>query len=101
MADSFIMILDSREPQESQLFVVPLDDAPRHMKRMIARSADKCFEYVMDDGPESMAGLVDEEHESAEERVEEIFEYFSKYCIESNKYKPGMTADAYISIVAS
>tara|TARA_B110001450_G_scaffold236005_2_gene241141 strand:- start:1685 stop:1996 length:312 start_codon:yes stop_codon:yes gene_type:complete len=95
-----IMLLDSRESTEPNLYVISLDDAPRHMKRMIARSATKCFEHIMEDGASAMADLVDEEHDLAEERTVEIFEYFEEHCIQENKYKPGMTADVYISIAA-
>ena len=54
----------------------------------------------MEDGASAMADLVDEEHDLAEERTVEIFEYFEEHCIQENKYKPGMTADVYISIAA-
>lgn len=94
------MVVDAREPSEPVTFIIDTDKAkpPKHMMRMINRSTDKCFEHIMEDGAESMAGLVNEESESANERAEEVFEYLNSQCIPGNKYKPGMIADAYISI---
>ena len=99
-----LMVVDAQEPTEPQTFVIDTDKAkpPKHMMRMIDRSVDKCFEHIYpDDGAESMAGLVNEEDDSAEEHAEEVFEYLNAQCIKQNKYKPGMVADAYISIAAS
>ena len=98
-----ILIVDAQEPGEPGTFLVDTEEtkAPKHMMRMINRSKDKCFEHIMNDGVESMSGLVDEEHDSAAERAEEVFEYLSAQCINENKFKPGGSiADAYISIAA-
>ena len=96
-----IMVVDAQEPSEPDPFIIDTDVAapPRHMMRMIQRSSDKCFEYIMNDGASAMAGLVDEDHDEADDRAEEIFAYLETNCTPENKYRPGMVADAYISIV--
>ena len=95
-----IMVVDAQEPSEPETFIIDTDvtEAPRHMMRMIQRSSDKCFEQIMNDGAGAMSGLVNEDHDQADEHAEEIFEYIGAHSIEANKYRPGMVVDAYISI---
>mgnify|MGYP006132191789 CR=1 FL=1 len=95
-----IMVVDAQESTEPNTYMLDTDVAkpPKHMMRAIERSADKCFEHIMHDGAGAMGGLVNEDHDEADERALQIFEYFEEHCRDVNKYKPGMTADAYISI---
>lgn len=95
------MVVNAQEPSEPNTYIIDTDKAkpPKHMVRMIHKSTEKTFEYIYNDGAESMAGLVDPEHESADERAEEILEYLEAQCKEENKFKPGeVNIDAYISI---
>ena len=97
------MVVDAQEPSEPNTFIIDTNKAkpPQHMVRMIGKSTKKTFEYIYEDNAESMAGLVDEEHESADEHAEEVFEYLRAQCNEGNKFKPGevhLVFDAYISI---
>jgi hypothetical protein len=97
-----IMVVDAQEPSEPQTYIIDTDDteteAPRHMLRMISRSSVKCFEHIMNDGPEAMSGLVNEDSEEADQRVEEVWEYLNSNCTPENKFRPGVVAYAYISI---
>jgi hypothetical protein len=95
-----IMVVDAQEPSEPQTYIIDTDEteAPRHMLRMISRSSGKCFEHIMNDGPETMSGLVSTDSDEAEERAEEVWEYLNSNCTPENKFRPGVVAYAYISI---
>jgi len=96
-----IMVVDAQEPDEPETFIIDTDvtEPPRHMMRMIQRSSAKCFEHIMNDGAGAMSGLVDDDHDQAHEHAQEIFDYIGAHSTEANKYRPGMVADAYISII--
>ena len=97
-----IMVVDAQEPSEPCTYVIDTEESqpppPRHMMRMIERSSDKRFEHIMNDGADAMSGLVNTEHDEADDRAGEIFDYLEANCTASNKYRPGMAVDAYISI---
>lgn len=96
-----IMIVDAHEPSVPATYIIDTDvtEAPKHMMRMIARSSDKIFEHITTDCSEgSMKGLVNEDHDQARDHIAEIFEYIEDQRTWSNRYRPGMVVDAYISI---
>lgn len=81
-------------------YLCDLTVSPPHMKRMMAMKATKKFEFI--DG-ETMDGLVDEEHDEATDRSEEIMEYVMAQLTPENRFEPGpgIRIDYYISIAAS
>ena len=73
-------------------------DAPRHMKRAIEVSETKRFDFVIEDGAAGAQGLVDEDHDLADERAEEVMEYLSSKCKTENEVNPGTTIKVDVSI---
>jgi len=97
-----IFLVDAQEPAEPNSYMIDTDGTkpPQHMIRMIGLSTGKCFEHIINDGAESMQGLVNEELEDADDQANEIFEYLHLHSTPEKKIKPGMKMDfdAYISI---
>jgi hypothetical protein len=84
-----VLVADAREPGEPQLFCFSLQDAPGHMKKQMQKNEPKdTYEFLIQDGSDSLMGLVNEASEEAEERAEEIWEYLDQKCCEENKYRP-------------
>ena len=84
-----VIVADAREPGEPQLFYFSLQDAPRHMQRQLKKNEPKdTYEFLINDNPDSLMGLVNENSEEAEERAGEIWNYLDGKCVAENKYKP-------------
>ena len=87
-----VMVMDAREPSEPRCYVFDassdIDDNPtaRRLFRTLRDTTEELFEDVSVGG--NCAGLVDEERDDAEERLEEIIEYLSSKCVEMNHYRP-------------
>ena len=74
------LILDAVEASEPMAYVVDVDeDAPSHMRERIQESVTRTFLNIyMDDGPEGLGGLVDPEHDEADEQTEEVIKYLKQ-----------------------
>ena len=87
-----VMVMDAREPSEPRCYVFDassdIEDNPtaRRLFRTLRDTTEELFEDVSVGG--NCAGLVDEERDDAEERLEEIIEYLSSKCVEMNQYRP-------------
>ena len=85
-----VIVADAREPGEPQLFYFSLEDAPKHMQNQLKRNNSDIYEFLSNDGVESLMGLVNEESEEAEERAEEVWNYIDNKCNNENKFQPGI-----------
>ena len=85
-----VLVADAREAGEPQLYYFSLDDAPRHMRRQIKLNEKTTYEFLIQDGADSLMGLVDEDSEDAEERTEEVWNYIDTKCVTENKFQPGI-----------
>ena len=85
-----VIVADAREPGEPQLFYFSLEDAPKHMQIQLKRNNSDIYEFLSNDGVESLMGLVNEESEEAEERAEEVWNYIDNKCNNENKFQPGI-----------
>ena len=85
-----VIVADAREAGEPQLFYFSLQDAPRHMQRQLTRNNKTTYEFLSNDGTESLMGLVNENSEEAEERAEEVWNYIDNKCNNENKFRPGI-----------
>ena len=85
-----VIVADAREPGEPQLFYFSLEDAPNHMQNQLKRNNSDIYEFLSNDGVESLMGLVNEESEEAEERAEEVWNYIDNKCNNENKFQPGI-----------
>ena len=85
-----VIVADAREPGEPQLFYFSLEDAPKHMQNQLKKNNRDIYEFLSNDGVESLMGLVNEESEEAEERAEEVWNYIDNKCNNENKFQPGI-----------
>ena len=85
-----VIVADAREPGEPQLFYFSLEDAPKHMQNKLKQNNRDIYEFLSNDGVESLMGLVNEESEEAEERAEEVWNYIDNKCNNENKFQPGI-----------
>ena len=85
-----VIVADAREPGEPQLFYFSLEDAPKHMQNQLKRNNSDIYEFLSNDGVESLMGIVNEESEEAEERAEEVWNYIDNKCNNENKFQPGI-----------
>lgn len=84
---------ESSEPTPYLWDIAVDPEAPNHLVRQIVKkmnAGETRFLHVKDDCPDSMAGLVDEEHEEADVRAEEVIAYLRMKCTEEFEYYPGM-----------
>ena len=70
-----VIVADAREPGEPQLFYFSLQDAPRHMQKQLKQNNNTTYEFLSNDGTESLMGLVNENSEEADARAEEVWNY--------------------------
>ena len=70
-----VIVADAREPGEPQLFYFSLQDAPRHMQKQLKQNNNTTYEFLSNDGAESLMGLVNVNSQEAEERAEEVWDY--------------------------
>ena len=85
-----VLVADAREAGEPQKFYFSLQDAPRHMQGQLTRNNKTTYEFLTNDGAESLMGLVNEDSEEAEERTEEVWDYIDTKCVTENKFQPGI-----------
>lgn len=81
-----VMYVDATECSEVATYLFDATDAPRHMRRRMEQSETKKFENIDED---SLDGLVDEDHDDAEQRTEEILEYLEEQARPENLFRPG------------
>ena len=60
------------------------------MRRQLKRNEKSTYEFLINDGPDSLMGLVNEDSEEAEERTEEVWNYIDTKCVTENKFQPGI-----------
>ena len=53
-----VIVADAREPGEPQLFYFSLQDAPKHMQKQLKQNNNTTYEFLSNDGAESLMGLV-------------------------------------------
>ena len=82
------LICDATEGSEVCIYLVDGRDAPGHMKRHIQHTGQTVFDTVIEDGPEGMQGLVDENSERADERAEEVWEWLQTATHAGTVFKP-------------
>ena len=101
MSTPRILVADFREATEGFMYCFYAENMPRHMKRIF--ESKTTFENVdFHSGADECDGIVDAEHEEAEERLEEISEYIESMCTRANKYVPslGVAPTHFITLVA-
>ena len=92
----WVLLMNAEEASEPNVFLwdIAADaTAPKHLVTRIVKlmkRGAKRFLHVINDGPDSMAGLVNEESEFADERAEEVFEYLQSKSIKDFEYFPGV-----------
>ncbi|MDA9603535.1 hypothetical protein N9S30_00105 [bacterium] len=84
------LIIDATESTEVQLYVVDGRDAPGHVKRYLANTGMRTFENIYEDSAETLAGLVNEESDRADERAEEVWEWLHGATVAQNVFVPGV-----------
>ena len=52
-----VIVADAREPGEPQLFYFSLQDAPRHMQKQLKQNNNTTYEFLSNDGAESLMEL--------------------------------------------
>ena len=94
----WVLLVNAQEGSEPETYHFLSSDAPDHLKRRWEK--EKVFQYVEEgSGAEGMHGLVNEEHDKADERAEEVMEYLTSMCTADHKLKPGrLQVDVYISL---
>ena len=80
-----LLIFDGREASEPEMYLVDVKDAPRHIRKTLvgnARVHDKySYDHIHDaDGAESLDGLVDADHDEADQRAEDVWQYINDSC---------------------
>jgi hypothetical protein len=90
-----VLVADGREGSELVLYLAPMRDAPGHMKRNLARTGEREFNDILEDGPDSLNGLVNEDSERAEEHAEAVWEWINSCTVPENRFKP---SDARVRI---
>ena len=83
-----ILIVDAQEPAEISMYLVNGRTMPRHMHRQIERNGRRFLGNVYEDGTDGLAGLVDEGSESADERVEEVWDWIHASMTPEFKFEP-------------
>lgn len=86
MSTWMTMYVDATEVSEVSVYLFDASDAPGHMRRRMRESETKKFENINE---EFLDGLVDEEHDDAEDRAEEVITYLEEKAREGNLFKPG------------
>ena len=84
-----VLVADAREASEPQLFYFSLRDAPKHMKKQMTKNTSLTYEFLCNDGPHALMGLVDTESDEADTRADEIWDYLDEKCVMENKFQPG------------
>jgi len=96
-----ILIVDARESGEPESYVVKVTNrTPKHMQRRLLLNTK--FEHIYPgDDAEGLNGLVDLDHDNADERAEEVWQWLdSQTTVENKMHFPfNGTVDFYISIV--
>jgi hypothetical protein len=84
----YAICANAQEPGEPSIYMFQLDDAPGHMKRrlqMQARDNNKrTYEFLHDDGPDALDGLVNRDSEYGDESAAEILAYLESKCCSDN-----------------
>ena len=84
-----VLIVDASEPTEISIYLVNGRTMPSHMRRQIERNGQRSLGNVYEDwGTDGLAGLVDEESESADDRVEEVWEWLHASTTPEFKFEP-------------
>jgi hypothetical protein len=105
-AHLFVQLMNAVEQGEPEAYywdIAADPEAPEHLVMRIAKrlkEGQDSFKHVMDDGPDSMAGLVDKNHEEATERAEEVILYLESKSIPQFEYRPSRCGrpEAFISM---
>lgn len=103
----WVELANAEESSENNPFLwdIAFDpEAPKHLVRQIVKKMKAGvtrFINVTDDSPESMAGLVDEEHEEADDRAEQVIKYLRMKCTGEFEYYPGMGGRPQVIITMS
>ena len=97
-----VMVMDAREPSEPRSYAfdasADVEDNPaaRRLFRTLGNSVEEVFEDVSVCG--NSAGLVDEDRDDAEERLEELVEYLNTKCVGAYAYRPSLHRGSEFSI---
>lgn len=83
---NMVLLVDATEGSEVATYLFDATDAPKHMRRRMKESETKRFENV---NSECLDGLVDEDHDNAEEQTEEVISYLDEKACHANLFKPG------------
>ena len=111
-----VLLVNCEEPTEPGVYLIDFGDAPAHMKRAMVKSGKTRFN-VMDDGVQSMNGLVEEDDRSSDDDKEDdendeearataVIDYIRSKCKKEFEFKPAFVnpfiypIDAYISLAA-
>lgn len=88
----YAILANAQEPGEPSLYLFSLKDAPHHMKQRLLLNAQKDnkykYEFLHEDGPEALDGLVKPNSEEGEERTNEVMEYLESKCSEDFEFNP-------------
>lgn len=93
-AHLFVQLMSAVESSEPDAYYWDMAADPAAPEHLVERIAKKVkagkdrFMYVMDDGPDSMADLVNPEHEEAETRAEEVIAYLESKADPQFYYRP-------------
>ena len=85
------ILANAQEPGEPSLYLFNLTDAPQHMKQRLlynARDNKYKYEFLHEDGPDTLDGLVNPNSEEGEERTNEVMEYLKSKCSEEFEFNP-------------
>lgn len=97
-----MLVSDSREATEPQLYLVRLDRAPRSLKLRLAANASvgkSAYDYVsFSEGAAGTDGLVEEDDDDADARIERIQEWLNWVLISDNVFRPPFTGTVDFSV---
>ena len=82
------LIVDASYRSEVSIYYVNGLDAPSHMKDQLESSGRRAFKDILEYGPETLDGLVDEESDEADARAEEVWGWIYDSIIPQNVFNP-------------